>query len=87
MTMLPNETIERLRTNVRGHVVLPDDPRYDGVREIWNATIDRRPAAIVQCAEASEVPQRSHLRERTDWKYQSEAVGITSPGMLCLITA
>lgn len=55
MTTLLNETIERLKTNVKGHVVLPDDPNYDEVREIWNAMINRRPAAIVQCATADDV--------------------------------
>jgi FAD/FMN-containing dehydrogenase len=55
MTTLRNETIETLKTNVKGHVVLPDDPNYDEVRSIWNAMIDRRPAVIVQCAEANDV--------------------------------
>ncbi|MBN3923960.1 FAD-binding oxidoreductase [Nostoc sp. NMS4] len=55
MTTLVNETIERLKTNVKGHLVLPNDPSYDEVREIWNAMIDRRPAVIVQCAEADDV--------------------------------
>ncbi|QLE46627.1 FAD-binding oxidoreductase (plasmid) [Nostoc sp. C052] len=55
MTTLLNEMIEKLKTNVKGHTILPDDPRYDEVREIWNAMIDRRPALIVQCAEASDV--------------------------------
>jgi FAD/FMN-containing dehydrogenase len=57
MTTLPNETIEALKTHVKGHVVLPDDPNYDEVREIWNAMIDRRPAVIVQCAAADDVSQ------------------------------
>ncbi|MBC7971336.1 MAG: FAD-binding oxidoreductase [Verrucomicrobia bacterium] len=57
MTTLLNKTIEQLKTSVKGHVVLPDDPRYDEVREIWNAMIDRKPAVIVQCAEADDVAQ------------------------------
>jgi FAD/FMN-containing dehydrogenase len=57
MSTLLNKTIDKLKTNVKGHVVLPDDPHYDEVREIWNAMLDRRPAAIVQCAEANDVSQ------------------------------
>jgi FAD/FMN-containing dehydrogenase len=56
MTPLLNEPIERLKTNVKGRVVLRDDPSYNEVREIWNAMIDRQPAVIVQCAEADDVP-------------------------------
>jgi FAD/FMN-containing dehydrogenase len=49
-----NEKIETLKNNVKGQVVLPDDPSYNDVRVIWNAMIDRRPAVIVQCAEADD---------------------------------
>jgi len=55
MTTVLNETINKLKTYLKGHVVLPDDPNYDEVREIWNAMIDRRPAVIVQCATADDV--------------------------------
>ena len=55
MTTLLNETLKELKTNVRGHVVLPDDANYDEVREIWNGMIDRRPAVIVQVTNADEV--------------------------------
>jgi FAD/FMN-containing dehydrogenase len=58
MTTLLNKTIEALKTHVKGDVVLPDDPNYDEVRDIWNATIDRRPAVIVQCVETDDV---SHI--------------------------
>jgi FAD/FMN-containing dehydrogenase len=58
MTTLLNETIKDLKTNISDHVVLPDDPSYDEVREIWNAMIDRRPAVIGQATNADEV---SHI--------------------------
>jgi FAD/FMN-containing dehydrogenase len=50
-----NKLIEELKGKVKGQIVLPDDPNYNKVREIWNAMIDRRPAVIVQCAAADDV--------------------------------
>lgn len=51
-----NKMVESLKGSVKGQVIMPDDPSYDSVRKIWNAMIDRRPAVIVQCAEADDVP-------------------------------
>ena len=56
MKNIPIETIEKLRSKVKGRIVLPADPGYDEVRKIWNEMIDRRPTLIVQCAEADDVP-------------------------------
>jgi len=55
MKIHSNEKIETLKNKVKGQIVLPNDPNYDEVREIWNAMIDRRPVVIVQCAEADDV--------------------------------
>jgi FAD/FMN-containing dehydrogenase len=40
---------------MRGDVLGPDDTRYDAARRVYNAMIDRRPAAIARCAEVKDV--------------------------------
>jgi len=53
---ISKEATETLKRKVKGQIVLPSDLSYDEVRQIWNATIDRRPALIVRCADAGDVP-------------------------------
>ncbi len=38
-----------------GELVLPGDPTYDRRRTLWNAMVDRRPAAIARCATTQDV--------------------------------
>lgn len=47
--------VDALAKGLRGKLLLPDAPGYDEARTIWNAMIDRRPAAIVECASADDV--------------------------------
>ena len=39
----------------RGEILGPADAGYDVHRQIWNGSIDRRPAAIVRCAGVADV--------------------------------
>jgi len=56
MTTRTSKAKEELKGTIKGSVLVPDDPGYEEARQIWNGMIDRRPAVIVQCAQADDVP-------------------------------
>ena len=47
--------IDRLRADVRGTVITPDDPTYDAARRVVPGDVDGHPAAIVRVADADDV--------------------------------
>ena len=47
--------IAAFRRHLRGFTLLPSDPGYVLKRRVWNAAIDKWPAAIVLCADAEDV--------------------------------
>ncbi|WP_296745562.1 FAD-binding oxidoreductase [Mesorhizobium sp.] len=51
----PGMAIAQLRQRLRGELVLPTDAGYDQARAVWNGAIDKRPAAIVYCADPDDV--------------------------------
>ena len=47
--------VAEFRKGIRGPVLLPGDPDYDLVRQVWNGMIDRRPPLIVRCTGNADV--------------------------------
>jgi FAD/FMN-containing dehydrogenase len=47
--------VNHLKGRIRGPLLRRDDPGFDEARSVWNAMIDRRPAAIVRCLGVSDV--------------------------------
>ena len=47
--------VANLQTTVRGPILTAEAPAYEEVRQLWNKTIDRRPALIVQCTGTADV--------------------------------
>lgn len=52
---LTHDTLEDLRARLRGPVVAAGDAEYAGVCKIWNAAIDKRPAAFARCVANEDV--------------------------------
>jgi FAD/FMN-containing dehydrogenase len=41
--------------DIKGRIIVPDDPAYDEARTVFSGAIDRRPAMIVRVADAADV--------------------------------
>jgi FAD/FMN-containing dehydrogenase len=65
MNPTPDIPISNLRANLNGNVIALDDPGYDDARRVFFTGFDRRPAAIVRVADASDVSRTVNLARET----------------------
>jgi FAD/FMN-containing dehydrogenase len=52
---IDHTSIDSLKSRIAGSVLTPSDPGYESARRVWNAMIDRTPAAIVRPRNAADV--------------------------------
>ena len=58
-------SIPRLRAELNGRVIAPDDAGYDEARTVFYGGIDRRPAVIIRAADANDVSHVVSLARET----------------------
>ena len=75
MKTLSNESFAQLNSRLKGRVVLPNDPDFDEVRKVWNATIDKRPCSIARCSDANDVSQAVEFARRNGLEVSIRGAG------------
>jgi FAD/FMN-containing dehydrogenase len=73
-------SISKLRTDVGGRVIGPEDPEYDEARTLFYGGIDRRPAAIVRVRDDMDVSRVVSLARETGVELAVRSGGHSIPG-------
>ncbi|WP_206309546.1 FAD-binding oxidoreductase [Streptomyces sp. A0642] len=84
MTSIDGTALDSLRTTLRGPVLTPGDEDYDESRSLYNAMIDRRPAALAGCVDAADVRATLAFAQDQGLDLAVRGGGHSGPG-LCLI--
>ena len=63
---LDRETVGRLGAKLQGDLITPTDVGYDEARTLYNAMIDKHPALIARCANATDVAAATR---GPDWRW------------------
>lgn len=66
MTTLQADSLASLKDSLSGPLILPDDARYEDARKVWNATVDKHPALIVQCVTVQDVVAAVNFARNSD---------------------
>jgi FAD/FMN-containing dehydrogenase len=54
-SVLQESVVEDLKASLRGPLLCPGEAGYDDARQVWNGSIDRRPALITRCHGVADV--------------------------------
>ncbi len=82
---LSRETVDRLRTQLKGHLILPSDPSYEKARRVfyWNPATERRPRVIVQCASEEDALRAVEFARHHELEIATRAGGHSHLGWGC----
>ena len=54
-SVVTDEAIQDLRSQLRGPLIGPEDLAYESARQVYNGMIDKRPRLIARCADVADV--------------------------------
>jgi FAD/FMN-containing dehydrogenase len=74
-------SFEELRAALRGELITPDEGGYDQARQVYNAMIDRYPAAIARCRDAADVVALVRYGREHDLTLSVRGGGHSAAGM------
>jgi FAD/FMN-containing dehydrogenase len=77
---LSEQAVRELKIDFRGEIVLPSNPEYDVERRVFNAAIDRRPAAIARITGALDAAAAISFARRHDLPIAVRGGGHSTPG-------
>lgn len=81
---MESATLEAMRTELRGPVISEQDTEYTEARKIYNAMIDKHPAALVPCRDAGDVISALDFIRDNGLELAVRGGGHSGPG-LCLV--
>ncbi|MEW2395304.1 FAD-binding oxidoreductase [Streptomyces sp. NPDC046862] len=81
---MESATLEAMRTELRGPVISEQDTEYTEARKIYNAMIDKHPAALVPCRDAGDVISALGFIRDNGLELAVRGGGHSGPG-LCLV--
>jgi hypothetical protein len=77
---MPKPTLDQLREQVSGSVISPDDAGYDEARTVYNAMIDKRPAAVVGALNSADVALTVDFARESELPVAIRGGGHSVPG-------
>jgi FAD/FMN-containing dehydrogenase len=78
---LDETAVPELQAALRGQLVGRDDPTFDEQRQIWNGSIQKRPALITRCAGVADVIAAVKFGRKTGLPVAVRSGGHSFPGL------
>jgi FAD/FMN-containing dehydrogenase len=78
---MTDEVVSQLSKAIRGNVITPASSEYEVARKVYNGMIDRRPAAIVRCADVADVKAAVNFARQDGLTVAIRGGGHNGPGL------